>query len=113
MDVRDAAVQNKNKDYGFVSNNKDLIATFIAAGILIATGVLFPSISLRVWGLALCILAWGIKDVIPYPEHYDTDYVERYFRAQENARINTGAYLHQAYLHKSEIEYLYKSISKK
>ena len=64
-----------------------MVGTLIIAGLLIAAGIVFPSVSLPVWGLALCSLAWGLKDVIPYPKSYDSDYVERYLAAQEEARI--------------------------
>lgn len=89
-----------------------MVGTLIIAGLLIAAGIIFPSVSLPVWGLALCFLAWGLKDVIPYPKNYDSDYMERYFAAQEEARIKTRAYLHQAHLHREEIARLNKMINK-
>ncbi len=89
-----------------------MVGTLIIAGLLIAAGIIFPSASLPVWGLALCFLAWGLKDVIPYPKSYDSDYVERYLAAQEEARIKTRAYLRQAHLHREEIARLNKMIHK-
>lgn len=89
-----------------------MIGALLVAGILIAIGFIVPSVSLPVWGLALCFLAWGLKDVIPYPKNYDSDYVERYLAAQEEARIKTRAYLHQAHLHREEIARLNKMINK-
>ena len=89
-----------------------MIGALLVAGVLIAVGIFFPSVSLPVWGLALCFLAWGLKDVIPYPKNYDSDYVERYLAAQEEARIKTRAYLHQAHLHREEIARLNKMINK-
>lgn len=89
-----------------------MIGALLVAGILIAIGIIFPSVSLPVWGLALCFLFWGLKDVIPYPKNYDSDYVARYFAAQEEARIKTRAYLHQAHLHREEIARLNKMIHK-
>jgi len=89
-----------------------MIGALLIAGILIAIGFIFPSVSLPVWGLALCFLSWGLKDVIPYPKNYDSDYVARYFAAQEETRIKTRAYLHQTHLHREEIARLNKMINK-
>ena len=89
-----------------------MIRALLVAGILIVIGFIFPSVSLPVWGLAMCFLAWGLKDVIPYPKNYDSDYVERYLAAQEEARIKTRAYLHQAHLHREKIARLNKMINK-
>lgn len=94
-------------------NIRQIIRTIFIAGILIILGILIPVISLPVWGIALCVLAWGLKDVIPYPENYDTDYVNRYFKAQEDSRLYTRAILHQAYLHSGEIKILQDRINGK
>jgi hypothetical protein len=89
-----------------------MFKSILIAGILVAVGFIVPSVSLPVWGLALFFLAWGLKDVIPYPKNNDSDYVDRYFKAKEDARLNTKAYLHQARLHKDEIAQLNKMINK-
>lgn len=86
--------------------------SILIAGILVAIGFIVPSVSLPVWGFALFFLAWGLKDVIPYPKNDDSDYVDRFFKAKEDARLNTKAYLHQARLHKDEIAQLSKMINK-
>ena len=64
-----------------------MIYAILITGILIVIGILFPFVSLPIWGLALCVLAWCLKDVIPYLGHYDSDSVERYFKTQEDAMI--------------------------
>ena len=92
---------------------RQIIRTLFITGILIILGILIPAISLPVWGIALCVLAWGLKDVIPYPENYDTDYVNRYFKAQEDSRLYTRAMLHQAYLHSGEIKIVQDKINGK
>lgn len=90
-----------------------MIVTILIVGVLVVAGILFPAISLPVWGIALCVLAWGLKDVIPYSDTYDSDYVHRYFKTQEDARLYTRAMLHQGYLHKEEIRRLNEMISPK
>ena len=95
------------------SRNADILGTLLAAGVLIAVGVIFPAVSVPLWGIAICVLAWGFKDIIPYPKDYNSDYVQRYFKAQEDARLYTRAMLHQAYIHKSEIKRLNEMINGK
>ena len=95
------------------SRNADILGTMLAAGVLIAVGVIFPAVSVPLWGIAICVLAWGFKDIIPYPKDYNSDYVQRYFKAQEDARLYTRAMLHQAYIHKSEIKRLNEMINGK
>ena len=90
-----------------------MIYAILITGILIVIGILFPFVSLPIWGLALCVLAWCLKDVIPYLGHYDSDSVERYFKTQEDAMIYTRALLHQGYLHREEIRRLNKTINSK
>lgn len=112
--VRNATHEQKSKRIKACRDDLiQILKTLIIAGPLVGLGFIFPTISLPIWGIALCVLAWGLKDVIPYPENYDADYVDRYFRIQEEARMKTHAYLHQANLHRGEIERLYKMISKK
>ena len=90
-----------------------MIRTILITGLLIAAGILSPSVSLPVWGLALCVLVWGLKDTIPYPEDDNSEYVQRYFKAREDARLYTRAMLHQGYLHKEEIRHLNEMITPK
>jgi hypothetical protein len=92
---------------------RHIFGTLFVAGVMVAIGFIIPSISLIIWGFAFCVLAWGFKDDTPYPENYDTDYVQRYFKAQEDARLYTRAMLHQAYIHKSEIKRLNEMINGK
>ncbi len=103
----------KSRKPNILSRNADILLTLLAAGVLIAVGIIFPSVSLPLWGLAICVLAWGFKDIIPYPKDYDSDYVQRYFKAQEDARIYTRAMLHQAYMHKNELKRLNEMINNK
>ena len=65
------------------------------------------------WGGAICVLALGFKDYIPYSENYDSDYVQRYFKAQEDARLYTRAMLNQAHLHREELKILNDRINGK
>ncbi len=103
---KDQTNRTKSRKPNILSRNVDILGTLLAAGVLIAVGVIFPTVSLPLWGIAICVLAWGFKDIIPYPKDYDSDYVQRYFKAQEDARLYTRAMLHQAYIHKSEIKRL-------
>lgn len=89
-----------------------MIICILLAVVLFVVGFLVPSVSLPVWGFALCFLAWGLKDEIPYWVNSDSDYTERYFKAQEDARLYTKAMLHQAHLHKGEIRILNDMINK-
>ena len=81
--------------------------------VMIGAGIIIPSISLPIWGFAICVLAWGLKDYIPYPDCYDSDYVDRYFKAQEDARLYTRAMIHQAHLHSGELKILNEKINGK
>ena len=90
-----------------------IFGTLFVAGIMIGAGIIIPSISLPIWGFAICVLAWGLKDYIPYPDSYDSDYVDRYFKAQEDARLYTRAMIHQAYLHNGELKILNEKINGK
>ena len=92
---------------------RHIFGTLFVAGVMIGAGFIIPSISLPIWGFAICVLAWGFKDYIPYPENYDTDYVQRYFKAQEDARLYTRAMIHQAYLHSGELKILNEKINGK
>ena len=90
-----------------------IFGTLLVAGVMSAIGFIIPSISLPIWGFAICVLAWGFKDDLPYPENYDTDYVQRYFKAQEDARLYTRTMIHQAYLHSGELKILNEKINGK
>ncbi len=57
-------------------------------------------------------LLYGFLDYIPLPKNYDCDAVDRYFKAQEDARLNTRAYLNQTWLHREEIAMLHRMIEK-
>jgi hypothetical protein len=110
--VRDAEKkQTKKRNWIFEEGRLHIIGTLLFTGILVAAGIVIPSISLPIWGIALCVLAWGLKDDIPLPKNYDTDYVDRYFKAQEDARLYTNAMLHQAYLHKDQLRTLNNMIN--
>ena len=89
-----------------------MIICILLAVVLFVVGLFIPSVSLPLWGVALCFLAWGLKDEIPYWVNNDSDYTERYFKAQEDARLFTKAMLHQAHLHKGEIRILIDMINK-
>lgn len=107
-------MKHKQKKNHISSEEKHfIIRTLVIAAILTAVGFMIPSVSLPVWAVAFIILVWNFKDYIPYSDNYDSDYVDRYFKAQEDARLNTKAYLHQAYLHKDEIKRLNDLINKK
>ena len=92
---------------------RPIFGTLLVAGVMSAIGFIIPSISLPIWGFAICVLAWGFKDDLPYPENYDTDYVQRYFKAQEDARLYTRTMIHQAYLHSGELKILNEKINGK
>ena len=92
---------------------RHIFGTFFVAGAMVAIGFMIPSISLIIWGFAFCVLLWGFKDDLPYPENYDTDYVQRYVKAQEDARLYTRAMMHQAYLHSGELKILNEKINGK
>ena len=79
----------KSRKPNILSRNVYILLTLLAAGVLIAVGI------------------------IPYPKDYDSDYVQRYFKAQEDARIYTRAMLHQAYMHKNELKRLNEMINNK
>lgn len=90
-----------------------MVICILLSVVLIVVGIIVPSVSLPVWGVALCFLAWGLKDVIPYSKNDNSDYTDRYFKAREDARLYTKAMLHQARLHKGEIQILNDMINKK
>ena len=92
---------------------RHIFGILFVAGVMISAGFLMPSISLPIWGFAICVLAWGLKDYIPYPDSYDSDYVDRYFKAQEDARLYTRAMIHQAHLHSGELKILNEKINGK
>ena len=89
-----------------------MVICILLAVVLFVVGLFIPSVSLPLWGFALCFLAWGLKDEIPYWVNSDSDYAERYFKAQEDAQLYTKAMLHQAHLHKGEIRILNDMINK-
>ena len=92
---------------------RHIFGTLFVAGVMVAIGFMIPSISLIIWGFAFCVLLWGFKDDLPYPENYDTDYVQRYIKAQEDARLYTREMIHQAYLHSGELKILNEKINGK
>ena len=92
---------------------RHIFGTLIATGIMVALGFIIPSISLPIWGVALCVLVWELKDYIPCSGNYDSDYVQRYFKAQEDARLYTRAMIHQAHLHSGELKILNEKINGK
>lgn len=92
---------------------RHFFGTLFVAGAMVAIGFMIPSISLIIWGFAFCVLLWGFKDDLPYPENYDADYVQRYVKAQEDARLYTRAMMHQAYLHSGELKILNEKINGK
>lgn len=92
---------------------RHIFGTLFVAGVMVAIGFIIPSISLIIWGFAFCVLLWGFKEDLPYPENYDTDYVQRYIKAQEDARLYTRAMIHQAYLHSGELKILNEKINGK
>ncbi|MBQ4514399.1 MAG: hypothetical protein II969_15500 [Anaerolineaceae bacterium] len=92
---------------------RPIFGTLLVAGVMVAIGFMIPSISLIIWGFAFCVLLWGFKDDLPYPENYDADYVQRYVKAQEDARLYTRALIHQAYLHSGELKILNEKINGK
>ena len=89
-----------------------MVICILLAVVLFVVGLFIPSVSLPLWGFALCFLAWGLKDEIPFWVNGDSDYTKRYFKAQEDARLYTKAMLHQAHLHKGEIRILNDMINK-
>lgn len=90
---------------------RQILGTIVIGGLMIGAGFIIPSISLPIWGLAICVLAWGLKDYIPIPDDYDSDYVDRYFKTQEDARLHTRAMIHQAYMHSGELKILKEKIN--
>ncbi len=104
--------QNPKKEKLSSEEKRHIVRMLLVAGGMIGAGFIIPSISLPIWGLAICVLAWGFKDYIPY-ENYDSDYAQRYFKAQEDARLYTRAMLHQTYLHSGEIKILNDRINGK
>lgn len=95
-------------------NEKDqILGTLVISGLFVLLTFILPACFLiPLLMTAFIALVIGLADFIPFPRDYNPDYVERYFKAQEDARINTEAYLHQAYLHKDEIRILNDMISK-
>ena len=92
---------------------RQIFGTLLLTGIMVALGIIIPSISLPIWGFAFCVLVWGLKDYIPCSGSYDSDYVQRYFRAKEDARLHTRAMIHEAYLHSGELKILNDKINGK
>lgn len=89
-----------------------VVSTLVISGIVFLIAFNVPAFSLPGIGIGICILAWGLKDVIPYSSG-SSDYVDRVIKAHEDARINTRAYLHQAYIHSGEIKILKDKINGK
>ena len=107
------AIKQKCKGRLSKQEKHHIFGTLFVAGVMIGMGFVIPSISLPIWGLAICVLALGFKDYIPYSDNYDSDFVQRYFKAQEDARLYTRAMIHQAYLHSGELKILNEKINGK
>lgn len=112
--IRRYNMKHEHKEsQNFSKKKRIIIKTIIAVAILTIVSFMIPMISLPLWTIAICILALKFGYYIPIPRHYNADYVERYIKAQEDARLNTKAYLRQAYIHMEEIQRLNDMINKK
>ena len=111
--MQQKTVRKKRKEKLSKEEKRHIFGTLIVAGIMICAGFIIPSISLPIWGFAICVLALGFKDYSPYSDSYDSDYVDRYFKAQEDARLYTRAMINQAHLHREELKILNEKINGK
>ena len=78
--MQQKTVREKRKEKLSKEEKRHIFGTLFVAGVMICAGFIIPSISLPIWGFAICVLALGFKDYTPYSDSYDSDYVQRILR---------------------------------
>lgn len=108
---RNSEVKIEEKDH---SNRNQIIKTLLIIGVFVILANVNEVFTFFAYSAAVitAIIGFGTLPVLDkYRSGYDGDYVQRYFRAHEDARINTRAYLNQAWLHSGEIKILNDKIN--